>query len=52
MGSLLLILFAPLPAGQVNAATFTGRVVGTHDGDTIIALDAGHRQQKIRLAGR
>ncbi len=31
--------------------TLSGRVVGVHDGDTITALDANHKQYKVRLAG-
>jgi endonuclease YncB( thermonuclease family) len=35
----------------VTAATYTGRVVGISDGDTLTVLDAERRQHKIRLAG-
>jgi endonuclease YncB( thermonuclease family) len=35
----------------VTAATYTGRVVGISDGDTLTVLDAEQRQRKIRLAG-
>ena len=34
-----------------GAATFGGRVVGVHDGDTITVLDSNRQQHKIRLAG-
>jgi endonuclease YncB( thermonuclease family) len=33
------------------AGSFTGKVVGVHDGDTITVLDAQKVQHKIRLAG-
>jgi endonuclease YncB( thermonuclease family) len=33
------------------AETFSGRVVGISDGDTITVLDGGLQQHKIRLAG-
>lgn len=35
----------------VQAGTFTGRVVGVADGDTITVLDSTNTQHKIRLAG-
>ena len=35
----------------VPAATLSGLVVGVHDGDTIIVLDAERQQHKVRLAG-
>ncbi len=38
-------------AGNAQAATITGRVVGVSDGDTITVLDANRTQYKIRLAG-
>jgi endonuclease YncB( thermonuclease family) len=44
----LLLACLCLPA---IAATYTGRVVGISDGDTLTVLDAGRRQRKIRLAG-
>jgi len=34
-----------------HAETFSGRVVGVADGDTITVLDAGHVQHKIRIMG-
>lgn len=33
------------------AATYTGRVVGISDGDTITVLDSSNTQHKVRLAG-
>jgi endonuclease YncB( thermonuclease family) len=33
------------------AETYTGRVVGVSDGDTITVLDSSNTQHKIRLAG-
>ncbi len=38
-------------AGNSQAATITGRVVGIHDGDTITVLDADRTQHKIWLVG-
>jgi endonuclease YncB( thermonuclease family) len=35
----------------VQAGTLTGRVVRVTDGDTIVVLDAGNAQYKIRLTG-
>lgn len=35
----------------VPADSLTGRVVGISDGDTIVVLDAGKRQHRIRLTG-
>ena len=46
MKPLLLLLLAALTA---QAATFTGKVVGVSDGDTITVLTAGNKQFKIRL---
>lgn len=37
--------------GTPRAETFTGRVVGITDGDTVTVLDDAHRLHKIRLAG-
>jgi endonuclease YncB( thermonuclease family) len=54
MNKIALWVFAPILALMLTtagAATFTGRVVGVHDGDTITVLDANHHQHKIRLAG-
>ncbi|SCY53608.1 Endonuclease YncB, thermonuclease family [Nitrosospira sp. Nsp13] len=34
-----------------QAETFTGRVVGVVDGDTITVLDTDHTQHKVRLTG-
>jgi endonuclease YncB( thermonuclease family) len=36
---------------QSHADTLTGRVVRVTDGDTIVILDAGNAQHKIRLTG-
>ena len=41
---ILLLLLATLTA---QAATFTGKVVGVSDGDTITVLAAGNKQQVI-----
>jgi len=46
--ALLLLLLATL---TTQAATFTGKVVGVSDGDTITVLAAGNVQYKIRLEG-
>lgn len=35
----------------VQAGTLTGRVVRVSDGDTIVVLDSGNAQHKIRLTG-
>jgi len=42
----ILLLLAVFTA---QAATFTGKVVGVSDGDTITVLAAGNKQFKIRL---
>ena len=44
---ILLILFPFL----VSADTLTGKVVKITDGDTLVVLDAGNTQHKIRLSG-
>lgn len=44
------LLFSIL-ATNVSADTYTGRVVGISDGDTITVLDAGYHQHKVRLIG-
>lgn len=44
-------LLLALIASCTWAETFTGRVVGVADGDTITVLDAANVQHKIRLAG-
>ena len=35
----------------MHAETLNGYVIEITDGDTIVALDANHKQRKIRLAG-
>ena len=35
----------------VSAATYSGRVVGVSDGDTITVLDSTNTQHKVRLSG-
>lgn len=40
-----------LVAFSVHAETLNGYVIEITDGDTIVALDANHKQRKIRLAG-
>ncbi len=48
----LILLFCFLVSAQAALAeTYTGRVVGITDGDTITVLDATNRQHKIRLSG-
>jgi endonuclease YncB( thermonuclease family) len=44
------LLFSIL-ATTVSADTYTGRVVGISDGDTITVLDADYHQHKVRLIG-
>ena len=44
-------LFLFLLACSVHAETLTGYVTEITDGDTIVVLDADHRQHRIRLAG-
>jgi len=44
-------LFLFLLAFAAHAETLTGYVTEITDGDTIVVLDANHRQHKIRLAG-
>lgn len=39
-----------LPSPSINAVSFTGRVVGVTDGDTITVLVDGAQQVKVRLA--
>lgn len=46
----LAILAALLSAPLAAASSFTGRVVGVMDGDTILVLTADYDQKKIRLA--
>lgn len=48
MNCLWLLLLA---FGIAQAETRTGLAVGISDGDTIIVLDAQHRQIKVCLAG-
>ena len=47
---LLLFLWTGL-SPPAQAETFTGRVVGVTDGDTITVLDGGYTQHKVRLTG-
>lgn len=42
---------ALLQALHAQAETFTGRVIGVADGDTLTVLDERRQQHKIRLAG-
>jgi endonuclease YncB( thermonuclease family) len=46
-----LILFALILPASAQPQTITGKVVGVSDGDTIVVLDAGKRQHKVRLIG-
>ena len=46
----LTVVFACLSFTAL-ADTITGLVVGITDGDTVVVLDADHRQHNIRLAG-
>jgi micrococcal nuclease len=48
---LIRFLFLFLLACSVQAETLTGYVTEITDGDTIVVLDADHRQHRIRLAG-
>lgn len=47
MGALVLLLAIPL----AHAESFSGRVVGVADGDTVTVLDASMVQHKVRLSG-
>ena len=51
MRQLLLTVVLLFLAPAVQAETFTGRVVGVADGDTVTVLDANLEQHKIRLQG-
>ena len=46
--SLMLLLVFPI---VVSADTLNGKVVKITDGDTLVVLDAGNTQHKIRLSG-
>lgn len=46
-----LIPIAILTFQMANAKTYTGRVVGVTDGDTITVLDKSNVQHKVRLSG-
>ena len=46
--SLMLLLVFPI---VVSADTLIGKVVKITDGDTLVVLDAGNTQHKIRLSG-
>jgi endonuclease YncB( thermonuclease family) len=48
---LLGVIFLAVVAGSAVAATFTGRVVGVTDGDTIAVLAPGNARYRIRLSG-
>lgn len=48
---LLLIAALALAASTAHAETFTGRVTGIADGDSLILADTQNRQRHIRLAG-
>jgi endonuclease YncB( thermonuclease family) len=45
------LTFCLLAALTANAGTFTGRVVGITDGDTVTVLDSDNVQHKVRLSG-
>jgi len=47
----LLIVVVPVLMGVSVNAQLAGRVVGVTDRDTVTVLEAGNRQQKVRLAG-
>lgn len=47
----LLLICLSFIAAQAVADTFSGRVVGISDGDTITVLDQAKKQHKVRLAG-
>ena len=46
-----LATFLLIVAGNLNASTLQGKVVGVADGDTITVLDATNTHHKIRLQG-
>lgn len=46
--SLMLVVLFPF---GVSADTLNGKVVKITDGDTLVVLDAGNTQHKIRLSG-
>lgn len=46
-----LLLLSALLSGSVAADTFSGRVIGVADGDTLTVLDGAKKQRRIRLAG-
>jgi endonuclease YncB( thermonuclease family) len=45
------VILAIAAASSSAAATFTGKVVGVADGDTLTVLVDGNRQVKVRLTG-
>ncbi len=46
----LKILFLFFLCAQVYAQTFTGKVIGVKDGDTVVVIDAANTQTTLRLA--
>lgn len=47
----LIAIIGLLLSTLVVAETYTGRVVGVADGDTVTVLDGSNTQHKVRLAG-
>jgi len=48
---LIIFLFLLLPISYTSAASLTGKTVRVTDGDTIVILNEGNAQHKIRLQG-
>lgn len=49
--AVVFLVAAILVSPCIGASQIVGRVVSVHDGDTVIVLDAGKDQHKVRLAG-
>lgn len=47
----VVLLLGFLLSTMAAAETYTGRVVGVADGDTVTVLDSANTQHKVRLAG-
>jgi len=47
----ILGLAMPAAIAPAHAETFSGRVVGIADGDTLTILDSSNQQHRIRLSG-
>ena len=46
----LKLLFLFFLCAQVYSQTFTGKVIGVKDGDTVVVIDAANNQTTLRLA--